>query len=246
VTADLDGSAGDDGEAGEGDTIAADVEALIGGLGDDVLTGNSADGFLIGDDGDDVLSDPGGADVIDAGTGDDELRTRDGAADEDFCGYGYDVVSRDSADTVDDCESVDPPLGSTDAPALSPQRPTRSPAAKFPGPFVDRSGPRTSRTLPRVRSLAHAMAHGVRVEVGCSESCSVQATLKLLSGGAVVARGSLAYGAAGKRELTLHFGRAAKRALGNRSTERFRLTIVATDSYRNTTTVTSKWRLGAG
>jgi Ca2+-binding RTX toxin-like protein len=246
VVADLDGSAGDDGEAGEGDTIAADVEGLFGGAGDDMLTGNSANGFLVGDDGDDVLSDPGGADVVDAGPGDDKLRTRDGAADEDLCGYGYDVVSRDSADTVDDCESVDPPLGNTEPPSLSPQRPPRSPTLKFPTPFVDRSGPQTSRTLPPVRSLARALAHGVRVEVACDESCSVRATLKLLSGGAVVARGSLAYGAAGKRELTLHFGRAAKRALRDRRTERFRLTIVATDAYRNTTTVTTRWRLGTG
>ncbi len=57
VTADLDGAA-DDGETAEVDNVRPDVERLLGGAGNDTLTGNNATNVLSGAAGDDVL-DPG-------------------------------------------------------------------------------------------------------------------------------------------------------------------------------------------
>ena len=63
VNVTLDGVA-NDGEAGENDVIAADVESAIGGDGDDTLTGDAADNDLIGWDGNDTLDGRGGADDL--------------------------------------------------------------------------------------------------------------------------------------------------------------------------------------
>jgi Ca2+-binding RTX toxin-like protein len=74
VTADIDGLA-DDGEALELDTIASDVENLMGGDGDDVLTGDANGNTLTGSS---------GADTLDGGTGGDTLS---GGADVDTVTY---------------------------------------------------------------------------------------------------------------------------------------------------------------
>lgn len=63
VRADLDGAA-DDGEAGEGDTIGADIEDITGGSSDDRLTGNAADNMLEGGPGRDVIDSGGGDDIV--------------------------------------------------------------------------------------------------------------------------------------------------------------------------------------
>ena len=73
VTADTDGVA-NDGEAGEGDNVAPDVEGLEGGVAGDVLTGSAAADQLLGSDGNDVLDGAGGSDVVDGGAGADTLR----------------------------------------------------------------------------------------------------------------------------------------------------------------------------
>ncbi len=65
VTASLDGSPSDDGESGEGDTIASDVEDLRGGEGDDLLVGGPQDNVLIGGGGADRLIGLGGQDAAD-------------------------------------------------------------------------------------------------------------------------------------------------------------------------------------
>lgn len=61
VTARLNGVA-DDGELGEGDQIATDVEVLTGGNGDDTLVGDSGNNRLYGQ---------GGSDILDGGLGTD-------------------------------------------------------------------------------------------------------------------------------------------------------------------------------
>lgn len=77
----------DDGATGESDQINTDVENLIGGSGNDVLTGGTGSNDLI------------------AGAGNDEISSVDQTADNDFCGDGSDVVNSDSIDQVDsDCE----------------------------------------------------------------------------------------------------------------------------------------------
>lgn len=107
ISADLGGSAGNDGQAGEADTIAADVEGLVGGSGSDTLTGSTGDGLLIGGPGDDTLSDPGGHDLLEGDGGSDRIAARDGAIDTISCGGDADNVTADATDAVDgDCESV--------------------------------------------------------------------------------------------------------------------------------------------
>ncbi|MGN6109715.1 MAG: calcium-binding protein [Kofleriaceae bacterium] len=77
----MDGLTGS-GEPGEGDLIKTDVENLIGGAGDDHITGNAADNQLEGGPGvdtifgmagDDVIDGNAGADVIDCGPGDADI-----------------------------------------------------------------------------------------------------------------------------------------------------------------------------
>jgi Ca2+-binding RTX toxin-like protein len=68
VTASADG-AGGDGEAGEDDNVAGDVESLGGGQDNDVLVGNGGDGLIEGSGGDDTLDGGGGADTLLGGDG---------------------------------------------------------------------------------------------------------------------------------------------------------------------------------
>ena len=72
VTADPTGS-GDDGAAGEGDTMGADVEGAAGGSGNDQLTGSDGDGAVQGGDGNDVLGGGDGDDTVNGGPGNDTL-----------------------------------------------------------------------------------------------------------------------------------------------------------------------------
>ncbi|HWM10313.1 MAG TPA: calcium-binding protein [Solirubrobacteraceae bacterium] len=76
VTVDLDGAA-DDGETAEADNVRPDVERVLGGSGDDTLTGNNAVNVLDGGAGNDLL-DPG------RGAGDQAI----GGADTDTVTYG--------------------------------------------------------------------------------------------------------------------------------------------------------------
>lgn len=78
VIADLDGEMGDDGEWGEGDSIALDVERLAGGEGNDTLTGNADDNVLWGGAGSDTINGDGGSDYLDGEAGGDTLSGGDG------------------------------------------------------------------------------------------------------------------------------------------------------------------------
>lgn len=79
------GGGGSDGEALEGDTVGSDVEGVLGGSGNDTITGVAA-GV------DHVIRGGGGADTIDGGSGDDLV---DGDAGNDVLlgGAGQDTVS---------------------------------------------------------------------------------------------------------------------------------------------------------
>jgi Ca2+-binding RTX toxin-like protein len=61
--------AGDDGAPGEGDDIRDDVEAVVGGAGDDVLTGGDHADMLLGGNGDDTLAGGLGNDSLIGGNG---------------------------------------------------------------------------------------------------------------------------------------------------------------------------------
>ena len=78
VTVSLDGTA-NDGEAGENDNVASDVEILAGGSGADQLAGNDGDNALLGNAGNDILGGGAGNDQLDGGAGDDTLAGGAGA-----------------------------------------------------------------------------------------------------------------------------------------------------------------------
>src|SRR6266542_3989681 len=80
VTITLDGVA-DDGEAGEGDNVGADIERATGGSGDDLIVGNAAENFLLGGPGNDVLVGAAANDDLDGGPGADEFQGGDGIRD---------------------------------------------------------------------------------------------------------------------------------------------------------------------
>lgn len=106
VTVTLGGIA-DDGEAGEGDTVAEDVEDVIGGAGGDSITGSAATNDIDAGPGADVIDAGAGADTVEAGAGDDTIAARDGAPDRIICGEGSDSVVGDAIDLLDGCEAVD-------------------------------------------------------------------------------------------------------------------------------------------
>jgi Ca2+-binding RTX toxin-like protein len=95
-----------DGVAAESDVIAADVENLIGGNGDDTLTGGDGPNDIDGGDGGDVINPGGGPDFVDGGTGNDRINARDGAQDRIECGDGNDQAIIDEFDSVSNCEDV--------------------------------------------------------------------------------------------------------------------------------------------
>jgi Ca2+-binding RTX toxin-like protein len=93
-TADLNVSADDianDGEAGEGDNVHSDVEEIIGGAGNDQLTGSPNGSILIGNGGMNTLIGLAAADVIFAGPNGD-LIIGNGGADLLFGGAGNDTI----------------------------------------------------------------------------------------------------------------------------------------------------------
>ncbi|GAA0439989.1 hypothetical protein Aca07nite_48210 [Actinoplanes capillaceus] len=116
VTVDLDGSARDDGQAGEHDTVGADVEDVYSGDGNDRLTGNASanrfdagmgDDVLRGGAGNDVLIGLDGRDSIYGEAGDDEIGDFD--MDGDLLDGGVHATLGDRCvvsgpDTTVDCE----------------------------------------------------------------------------------------------------------------------------------------------
>lgn len=107
VTVTLDGLP-NDGEDGEGDNVAADVEAVRGGSVGDDLTGNGESNRLDGESGEDLVDGGAGRDVLAGGNASDVMRARDGEADIVACGDDDDLAIIDRRDTVRDCEWIDP------------------------------------------------------------------------------------------------------------------------------------------
>jgi Ca2+-binding RTX toxin-like protein len=96
-----------DGEAGEADNVASDIEAVVGGAVGDTLRGNPAPNDLGGGSGSDYIDPAAGVDTISGGSARDALRSRDGTRDNVSCGGGRDFAIVDPADVVRDCERVD-------------------------------------------------------------------------------------------------------------------------------------------
>lgn len=112
----------DDGELGEGDLVL--TEAVIGGAGNDRLTGGPAGEQLFGEGGNDTIRGGDGNDTIsggegkdrlwgnngldsvDGGAGDDRLDGRDALAEVLRCGAGRDEAYADKADKPVGCEKT--------------------------------------------------------------------------------------------------------------------------------------------
>jgi hypothetical protein len=103
VTITLDGQA-DDGEAGEGDNIAADVESAAGGAGADNIALGATGGTASGGGGNDSIKGSPGEDRLEGDEGDDTIDSRDGRFDSVDCGGGTDTVLADLDDSVTNCE----------------------------------------------------------------------------------------------------------------------------------------------
>jgi hypothetical protein len=112
---------GTEGEAGESDTVTADVERVTGGAGSDTLNGSDADNRLDGGAGNDTITGGRGADDLRGGAGRDFLRGRDSLADRLDCGADTDTVEADGADSVTGCENGAPSRGGVTPPATLPQ-----------------------------------------------------------------------------------------------------------------------------
>ncbi|MEU4424263.1 calcium-binding protein [Actinoplanes sp. NPDC024001] len=95
LTVDLDGASRDDGQAGERDTVGADVEDIRGGPGADRLTGNASGNRIVGLAGDDVIRGGAGNDRLEGDSGRDLLYGEEGEDMLDSGGHG------DGPDTLD-------------------------------------------------------------------------------------------------------------------------------------------------
>ena len=127
ITADISDAVGelpDDGEAGEKDNIDVSVENLIGGSGNDKLTGTvirpgnttaglSRNNKLVGNGGNDILTGLDGNDILDGGAGKDQLIGGVGTDTADYSSRGeslvltLDGVANDGAAGENDLISAD-------------------------------------------------------------------------------------------------------------------------------------------
>jgi Ca2+-binding RTX toxin-like protein len=101
VEASLDGVSGNDGAIGEGDTIAADIENISGGLGDDKITGNAMANRLDGHIGNDTLYGLDGNDVLMGNWG---WRGPLPGTDDDWLYGGNGADELEGADGFDHCD----------------------------------------------------------------------------------------------------------------------------------------------
>ena len=110
------GAGANDGEAGEGDNVQADVERITGGKAADTLTGNTGLDRINGGNGGDTIHGGGGGDILSGGNGDDDItggsgkdtmsgsagddtfHAVDGVKDSITCGDGNDTVFKDPID----------------------------------------------------------------------------------------------------------------------------------------------------
>jgi hypothetical protein len=108
-----------DGESGERDNVAATVETVIGGRGNDTLTGDANPHTLIGGPGDDILSGGNSDDTLIGGAGNDTLSGGEGN-DVLTGGPGIDVFScgQGADDRVTDATAADHVRADCDRPHI--------------------------------------------------------------------------------------------------------------------------------
>jgi Ca2+-binding RTX toxin-like protein len=243
VTVTLDGRR-NDGEAGEQDLLALDIDDVNGGSANDTISGDEFANFLFGNDGDDVLDGGAGIDTLDGGNGNDTIMARDGAADRIACGAGVDTVTADPADAVVDCENVLLPAVPPPPPPVVTTLVTTAPAAPpAPAPAVARDLQAPRLVIGRLAPLrlTSALRRGFVVPVTCSEACTLRVVA--LFGGRPVARAARSAGAGLTARVRLRFSSAGARALHRRSTARLTLRIAGRDASGNGRTVTRSFTL---
>ncbi len=177
---------GEEGQAGEHDTVTADNESVVGGNGADVLTGNASANVLDGGAGNDALAGGGADDTVLGGAGNDALDggtandVVDGGADNDTVsggsgaddlrgGPGTDTLRArdgavDRADCGADSDSVDADSNDAIAGCESglPVPVPAVPASPLPTPFSFLYGVFKLPTTPV------ALEHGrVTLDVSC-------------------------------------------------------------------------------
>ena len=224
----LDGQA-DDGAAGEGDDVGADIENVTTGSGEDVLVGNDAanvldggfgsdvirgggspdtvisgggDGQLFGEDGDDQLIGSAGSERFDGGAGLDRFVVDPVSCDAFGCGFGNDeVYARDGV-----AEQIDCSLGADKAVVdradivVGCEQVDRGPE---PGPAP---ALRCGFSVPERMSVV-ALLRGPTATVACSAAASLRATL-------MVGRRTARRAGLGRGARTIAVGTAALGATG--------------------------------
>jgi hypothetical protein len=188
VTADLSGAA-DSGATGEGDQIDPDVEALVGTLRDDKLTGSGVQNVLEGDLGSDTLV---------GGAGGDLLRFKDGVADHCYLAGSGDTVDADLADPT---------------PFTCKQRSLLPLSFAFNSQPVDETIPYVAIGAELRRSGKGRLVAQVKCARAAKRACAgVLSVARARAGGALAKRGYRAAPGHTAR-VTLNAGRANVRAL---------------------------------
>jgi Ca2+-binding RTX toxin-like protein len=102
------GGSGNDRLSGDGDDNWLDgnggADRLRGRQGDDLLRGDGGNDRVSGEDGNDYVSGESGKDALSGGGGNDQVTARDSTAETVECGTGEDVAVATRLDTLRDCE----------------------------------------------------------------------------------------------------------------------------------------------
>ena len=243
VSVDLDGRVGDDGESGEGDTVASDVEDVTGGAGDDLLVGDGAENFLVGGAGSDTLDGGPGSDALFGDDGADVLRSKDGIEDGDICGAGPDSVVADFADFVEvDCEQVQRIAAAGPAPPMPTPHPAPPMSTALPAP-PDTTAPASTVKIRRT-GLSRTLRRGFVAAVTCGEPCTVNAQLSIKRKLAkrrkvprLVASGAARLATPGTTPVVLRFRRPVRRRLAGVRMLRAELVVSVRDAADNATEI---------
>jgi hypothetical protein len=246
VTVDLDGVPGDDGQAGEADTVGADVESIVGGSAGDNLTGNAAANELRGGAGNDTIDGGAGADGLFGEEGDDSLLSTDGAPDTDDCGAGADSFSADPSDTLIDCETnaaagggqpdqPTQPAGQPTQPAGQPMQPAGQPTQPV-GPLM-----RISPTRLRLDRRGYATLR-VSCPSGAAGGCRGTLRLERRAAGSIRRFGRSRFSIAPGRAaaIKIRIPRPLRRSIARR---RLRVSAVARAQDASSATRTTRRRV---
>lgn len=229
------------GAAGENDTIFGDVESLVGGNGNDTLTGNAGpntilgvapagtpgltpgppgndtldgvegDDVLVGAGGSDTITGGAGTDAVSAGAGDDRVFVRDGAAEAPVCGDGADTAEVDALDTPA-------------ADCETVQKPGATPSGDQEKPFITVT-PRRVRLLTKRR---------IRLGVRCrNEPDGCRLTIRVAG-----VKRTVATKGTGRRRTVLRLSRRTVRRIQRRGKLVLRVRVTARDASGNQATKT--------